>query len=231
MKRTLLSICAAGLLLSGCGGGSGKSSATTLLGDGEGIGAGLATPTSPATVQTTAAPAATTPQPPPAAAATRCPYTDPVSEIEYGGRLRLTLSVSALCPSRAADIALTLKVTNISNAAIHYDQNQAQFFSLLAHPSGTGRLRWEDTMCDPPSRDRTAPAGTLAPGQTLTFGGQYPAPKSAGDREKCRRLEVGGYAANAVFLACDGAAYTDGYCDISKDAQFQAHPVLIDVRA
>src|SRR5205085_10875538 len=69
---------------------------------------------------------------PPAA---KCAYTDPVSEIEYGGRLRLTLTVSVLCPTRASDIALTLKVTNISKDAIHYDKNQAQFFSLLDRKS------------------------------------------------------------------------------------------------
>lgn len=122
-----------------------------------------------------------------------------------------------------------MKVTNISSAAFHYDKNQAQFFSLLAYPTGSGRLRWEDTSCQPPSRDRNAPAGTLAPGDSLNFSTLYPAPKSVAEREKCRRLQPGGYQAKAVFLVCDGDAYTDGYCDISKDTQFQAHPVLMTV--
>ena len=225
LKRILVVLSATVLALSGaCGGGKGKSSSTTLLGEGSGVGAQLTTPTTAAPV-TTAKPVATT------ASASRCPYTDPVSEIEYGGRVRLTLTVSVLCPTRASDIALTLKVTNISKDAFHYDKNQAQFFSLLAHPTGSGRIRWEDTNCNPAPRDRSAPAGTLNAGEAVTFNALYPAPKTTADREKCRRLEVGAYAANAVFLLCDGAAYTDGYCDLSKDTQLKAEPVLIDVRA
>lgn len=225
MNRCRVLVCAAALvaLTAACGGGGGSSSPTTLLGEG-GVGAGLTTPDSEPVATTEAPPVATT------EAAAKCPHTDPVSEIEYGGRLRLRLTVSALCPSRAADIALTLKVTNISNQAITYDRNQAQFFSLLAHPAGSGRIRWEDTNCEPPSRDRNATAGTLAAGASLTFNGLYPAPTSVGDREKCRRLEPGGYAAHAVFLVCEGDAYVDGYCDISKDTQFKAHPVLVEVR-
>ena len=74
-----------------CGGGGGKSSTTTLLGSGDEIGAGLITTTTGAPV-TTAAPVTTSPK-------ARCQYTDPVSEIEYQKRIRLTLTVSALCPS------------------------------------------------------------------------------------------------------------------------------------
>lgn len=225
MKRTLVVLSAVVLALGGaCGGGKGKSSPTTLLGDGDEIGADLTTPPTAARATTTVPPATTSP-------ASRCPYTDPVSEIEYGGRLRLTLSVSALCPTRAADITLTLKVTNISKDAIHYDKNQGQFFSFLAYPTGSGRGRWEDTNCSPPPRNRQSPAGTLSAGDAITFSTLYPAPKSVADREKCRNLEVGSYAANAVILVCDGDAYADGYCDLSRDTQFKAEPVPIDVRA
>jgi hypothetical protein len=195
-----------------------------LLGEGDGVGANLTAPTT-GSISPTGAPANTTAAPNP------CPYSDPVSEIEYGGRLRLTLTVSALCPRFAEDITLTLKVTNISQATVNYDKNQAQFFSFFAYPKGSGRRRWEDTNCQPPSRDRNAPAATLNPGQAVTFSTLYPAPKSVANRETCRRLEIGGYEANAVFLACEGDAYVDGYCDIYKDTQYKAQPVRIDVRA
>jgi hypothetical protein len=225
LKKIFVISAGLALVAAACGGGGGgdKSSGTTLLG-GDEIGSNLSTPTTAAPVTTTAAPATTAP-------VAKCPYTDPVSEIEYGGRLRLTLTVSVLCPRKPDDIAFTLKVTNTSSEAIHYDKNQGLMFSLLAHPTGAGRSRWEDTHCEPPPRDRNEPAGTLAAGQSLTFNTLYPAPKSVSDREKCRRLEPGGYAANAVFLVCDGDAYIDGYCDLSKDTQYKAHPVLIDVRA
>jgi hypothetical protein len=201
---------------------SGKSSPTTLLGDGTGVGAGLTTPTTTPPPVTTAKPAATTTPAP------KCPYSDPNSEIVYGNRIKLDLTLSPLCPKHADDIALTLKVTNVSSAVVHYDKNQSQFFSLLAYPQGSGRIRWEDTNCQPATGSGTTPAGDLAPGASLTFNGLYPAPKSVGDREKCRRLEAGGYSGNAVFLVCDDS-YTDGYCDISKDTQYKAQPVLIDV--
>jgi hypothetical protein len=223
--RRLLYLGAAALMVtSACGVfGSNKPTPTTLLGEGDGVGAGLTTPTT--ATSPTGSPSATT------AAVDPCPYKDPVSEIEYGGRLRLTLTVSALCPRFAEDITLTLKVTNLSQEPINYDKNQAQFFSFLAYPKGSGRRRWEDTNCQPASRDRNAPAATLAAGQSLTFSTLYPAPKSVANRETCRRLEVGGYEANAVFLACEGEAFVDGYCDIYKDTQYKAQPVRIDVRA
>ncbi|MEY2425250.1 MAG: hypothetical protein QOI61_822 [Actinomycetota bacterium] len=223
MKRILPLLVALALATSACGlFGSNKPTPTTLLGEGDGVGAGLTTPTTAAAAVTTAKPTVT-------AAGFVCPHKDPTSEIEYGGRVRIALTVSKLCPSRAEDITLSMKVTNISGAAFHYDKNQAQFFSMLAYPSGSGRLRWEDTSCQPPSRDRNAPAGTINPGESVNFSTLYPAPKSVADREKCRRLQSGGYQAKAVFLVCDGDAYTDGYCDISKDTQFQAEPVLMTV--
>ena len=225
LKRILGLICVGALVLTGACGkfGSGKASPTTLLGGGSGVGADLTTPTTAAPPPTTAKPAVTSPPAP------KCPYSDPTSEIVYGNSVKLTLTVSTLCPKHIDDIAFNLKVTNVSNEVVHYDKNQAQFFSLLAYPTGSGRIRWEDTNCQPPPRDRTAPAGNLSPGQTITFDGLYPAAKSVGDREKCRRLEAGGYSANALFLVCDADSYTDGYCDISKDAQYTAQPVLINV--
>jgi hypothetical protein len=229
LKRFLGLLCALALVMTGaCGrfGSSNKSSSssdTTLLGDGEGVGAGLTTPSTTAPT-TTAKPGPTTP------AAPKCPYSDPTSEIVYGNRIKLTLTVSILCPKHADDIALTLKVTNVSSAVVHYDKNQQQFFSLLAYPTGTGRLRWEDTNCPVPNGNGTTPAGNLNAGEAITFSGLYPSLKSySGDREKCRRLEPGGYSAKAVFLVCDGDAYTDGYCELSKDTQFQAEPVLLNV--
>jgi hypothetical protein len=224
LKRILGLLCAAALVTSGACGrfGSSKASApTTLLGDG--VGSGLTVPTTTAAPPTTAGKPAATSSPAP-----KCQYTDPNSEIVYANRLKLALAVSTLCPKHADDIGFTLTVTNVSSEVVHYDKNQAQFFSLLAYPQGSGRLRWEDTNCQPPARDRNAPAANLNPGQSVTFSTLYPAPKSVSDREKCRRLEAGGYAANAVFLVCDNS-YTDGYCDISKDTQFTAEHVLIDV--
>jgi hypothetical protein len=227
LKQLLGLFCAAALLASGACGRFGSNKAatpTTLLGDG--VGSGLTVPTTAAPAPATTAKPATT-----AAPAPKCPYTDPTSEIAYANRLKLTLTVSTLCPKHADDIGFTLKVTNVSSEVVHYDKNQAQFFSLLAYPQGTGRRRWEDTNCQPPSRDRNAPAANLAPGASVTFDTLYPAPKSVSDREKCRRLEAGGYQAHAVFLVCDAAAYTDGYCDISKDTQYTAEPVTIEAGA
>lgn len=225
--RIVLLCTAVALVASGCGSfgstASDKGGTTTLLGEGDEIGSGFTTAaTAPRTTTTTTAPPTTEPP---------CPYTDRVSEIEYDGRLRLTLTISHLCPNKVDDIGLSLRVTNLSDDPIHYDKNQAHLFSLLPHPPGSGRIRWEDTNCQPPSGARNEPAGVFPAGATLTFNGLYPAPESVGDREKCRRLEVGSYTANAVFLVCEGAAYTDGYCDISKDTQYKATPVLIDVRA
>jgi nitrite reductase/ring-hydroxylating ferredoxin subunit len=226
LKRILPLLLALVVLTAGCGrfGSAKKSSSTTLLGDG--VGSGLSVPTT----ATTAAPVTTAAGKTKATVAA-CPHTDPTSEIEYGGRLRLSLTLSVLCPQHADDIAFTLKVTNISSAPVHYDKNQAQFFSLLAYPSGSGRIRWEDTNCQPPSRDRNAPAATLNPGESITINTLYPAPKAVADREKCRRLQAGDYDANGLFLACDGEAYTDGYCDISKDTQYKAQPIRITVAA
>ncbi|HVT78589.1 MAG TPA: hypothetical protein VHD87_16235 [Acidimicrobiales bacterium] len=225
MKRILGLLCVAALVLTGACGkfSTKKASTTTLLGDGTGVGSGLTVPTT--AVPVTAGRSATTAAP----AAPKCPYTDPTSEIVYSNRIKLTFTVSTLCPKHADDIAFNLKVTNVSSTVVHYDKNQSQFFSLLAYPQGSGRIRWEDTNCQPNTGNGQTPAGDLAPGQTLSFDGTYPAAKSVGDRERCRRLEDGGYSANAVFLVCDDDAYTDGYCDISKDNQFKAEPVLINV--
>jgi hypothetical protein len=198
---------------------SGKAAPTTLLG---GVGAQLTVPPTAPAPTTTAKPAPTTVPPP------KCPYTDPSSEIVYGNRIKLDLTVSILCPKHSDDIGFTMKVTNVSTQVVHYDKNQSQFFSLLAYPQGTGRIRWEDTNCQPATGNGTTPAGDLAPGATLMFTGLYPGPKSEADREKCRRLEAGGYSANALFLVCD-SSYNDGYCDITKDTQFTAQPVRIDV--
>jgi hypothetical protein len=223
LKRILPLLLVLAVVTAGCGRfGSNKTTATTLLGEGEGVGAGLTTPTT-RTPPVTTAPGKTT------ATVAACPHKDPTSEIEYGGRLRLTLTLSTLCPAHADDIGFTLKLTNISSSPIHYDKNQAQFFSLLAYPSGSGRIRWEDTNCQPPARDRNAPAATLNAGESTTITSLYPAAKSVADREKCRRLQAGDYDANALFLVCDDAAYTDGYCDISKDTQYKAQPVRITV--
>ncbi len=225
MKRLLPLLVALALATSACGGGSGKPTPTTLLGEG-GVGADLLTTTAPPAPTTTAAsasaPAATAPS-------FKCPHKDATSEIEYDGRVRIALTVSKLCPKRAEDITLSMKVTNISASAFHYDRNQAQFFSMLAHPAGSGRLRWTDTDCVPPSRDRNETAGTLGAGESLSFSSLYPAPTSVADREKCRRLQPGGYQAKALFLLCDGAAFSDGYCDLSKATQLEAHPVLMTV--
>ena len=224
MKRLLALVFALVALTAGCGRfSSGKSSPTTLLGEGEGVGAEIVELSTTVPTTTSIPPATTSPR-------FVCPYKDPTSVIEYGGRLRLSLTVSALCPKHAEDIALTLKVTNISSTAIHYDKNQAQFFSLLAYPPGTGRSRWEDTDCQPPSRDRNAPAATLNAGDSVTFSTTYPAPASVATREKCRRLQNGDYDANALFLVCDSAAYTDGYCDITQDTQYKAEPVRINAQ-
>ncbi len=215
---------AALLALSSCGFfGSDESTPTTLLGEGDAVGAALTVPTT-AAVATTAATAAT------ATTAVPCPNKDRISEIEYGGRVRIALTVvGSLCPPKAADISMSMKVTNISATPFHYDKNQAQFFSLLPYPTGSGRVRWEDIHCQPPSRDRNAPAGTLNAGESVSFSTLYPAPKSVSSRETCRRLQPGDYEANGLFLVCDPPAYTDGYCDISKDTQFKAHPVRITV--
>ena len=224
LKRVLGLLCVTALVFTGacCHFGSSKSSPTTLLGDGEQIGGGLTTSATAAPTTTTAAKVTTTAPP-------KCMYSDPTSEIVYGNRIKMNLTTTPLCPQHATDITFKLVVTNVSNAVVHYDRNQNQFFSLLAYPQGSGRIRWEDANCQPRVSDGTTTAGNLGPGASITFDGLYPGLKSAPDREKCRRLEAGGYSANAVFLTCDGAAYTDGYCDISKDTQFQAAPILLNV--
>ncbi len=211
------------LLLGACGrfssSDSTDTSATTAPGE---IGAGLTVPAAPTTVAGTKA--TTT------LAKAKCPNTDPTSEIRYDRGIAIELTVSTLCPAHASDIGFTMKVTNTSSEGVHYDVNQAQFFTIRA-PRGEQKRRWEDTDCARPTGDRNKPAATLAPGATITITGMYPAPPSVTNREACRRLETGNYDAGGVFLVCDDAAYTDGYCDIAKDTQFFAQPVRITLGA
>lgn len=207
--------------LGACGGGGDKkSTATTLLGGGD-VGSDLAVPTTPApTVApvTTAAPVT--------ASGPACPRTSGSSEIVFESGLKLALSVSKTCPKVGEDITLTLNVTNGSNAVVHYDPNQAQMFTIKA-PPGEQRPRWEDDDCNPPTGDRNKPAVSINAGQTTTFKTTFPGPAGAATREKCRKLVAGSYDAMALLLVCEGAAYVDGYCDLSKDAQYNAEPVRL----
>jgi hypothetical protein len=140
------------------------------------------------------------------------------------------LTSSKLCPQHADDVELTMTVTNISGASVHYDQNQVQFFSINP-PRGEGRGRWEDDDCANLPADRQKPAATLNAGQSLTLKALYPGNKDVTTREKCRKLEVGEYEVNALVLVCEGDSYVDGYCNFEKDVQYKAAPVRITVES
>ncbi|MEY2470309.1 MAG: hypothetical protein QOF21_3007 [Actinomycetota bacterium] len=183
------------------------------------IGAGLTVPTQ-RTVPTTSVATKATSRP-------ACPNTDPTSEVRYDDwSVTITLTVSKLCPVHADDISFTMKVTNKSAAVLHYDANQTQFFTIKA-PRGENKHRWTDTDCNKPIGGGDKPAANLAAGATISFSGVYPGPPGKALRDECRQLERGAYDAGGVFLLCEGEAYTDGYCDTSKDVQLFAQPVRI----
>lgn len=140
-------------------------------------------------------------------------------------RLKMTLSVTGVCFKHSDDFTMSLVVTNTSSTPIHYDANQTNFFTVRA-PAGEQKRRWEDDDCVPSTGNGQKTALTLAPGASATFTAVYPADKSVGKRESCRRLETGGYDVHATFLVCD-ESYEDGYCDIAKDTQYKADPVNI----
>jgi hypothetical protein len=217
----------AGVLLSGCGKfSSSNGSATPTTAPGE-IGAGL-------TVSTTAGPAATTTTARAASGsapgAAACPHSQSSSDITYANAVRVQLHVAALCPAHADDIALTMTVTNTSSALIHYDPNQEVIFSITA-PRGQNKPRWQDNYCATPAADTHKPALNLAAGQSVTFTSLYPGPTATANRETCRKLEIGDYEANALFLVCGQTSYQDGYCSTSEDTQYAAQAIPLTVGA
>ena len=201
--------------------GSAKTTDTTTPGE---IGAGLSLHTTPTNAPTTTAKGRTVPSDSP------CGPTHRGSEIAYGEGIKLAFTVSTICPVHADDITFSLTVTNTSSSVVHYDSSQFRYFTLKA-PRGEQRRRWEDTDCHTPPRSEPKPASSLAPGQSLTITGIYPAPASESSRESCRRLEVGAYDAQGEFDVCGAAAYTDGYCDTAKDTQYFAEPIRVTVQS
>lgn len=212
------------MLLTACGkfssSGDGASATTTEPGE---IGGSLRVPATAPPVTTTTVAAR------PAASATTtkasgCPTKTPSSEIAYHD-LKIVMNTSATCAAHKDDLTFTMTITNLSTGPLHYDANQLLRFTVLA-PLGEQKHRWEDDDCVTPPKDRTRPALTLSPGDSISFSSLYPGPSDFTNREACRKLDGGTYEVHGVFLVCE-ASYQDGYCNISKDTQYQGDPIPI----
>jgi hypothetical protein len=205
------------LALSGaCGGGSSDEQPEP-----GGVGAGLQART---TLTGVTQPSATTRV---TAAADPCATKPTSTSVVRDNRLKMVLSVSGVCFDSAADIGLSLVVTNTSSSVIHYDPNQLTVFAIRA-PRGEQKRRWEDDDCATRTAEKKR-ALDLAPGASVTLATTYPAPANVADRDSCRRLETGDYEVQATLLVCD-ESYEDGYCDTAKDTQYQADPLTITLR-
>ncbi len=227
MKRLGPILLCALFLLTACGKFSSKdaSDATTI----PEIGGGLNVPTSPTHAPTTTSTTTKAKAPGATTADDLCPTKAPSSEITYENRVKIAMKTSRTCAAHKDDITFTMTVTNVSKDAVHYDANQLLRFTVRA-PASEQKHRWEDDDCVTAPSDRNKKALTLNAGEGASFTSVYPGPVDFAQRETCRKLDTGLYEVHGVFLVCD-ESYQDGYCDITKDTQYQGDPIRITLSA
>lgn len=109
------------------------------------------------------------------------------------------------------DISMDVTITNVSGHPLAYEPNQPRNF-ILGHPAGTTGSLWYDSDCDPRKPPGRSPALYLQPGAQLHLSALYPGPKTAANRELCRR-PPDEYLAGALFALCDRIRDADQSCD------------------
>lgn len=164
------------------------------------------------------------------------------TQLDHPSGVRLILTVAGRLRYRHdANLAMSLKVRNISGSVVHHDSNQDLNFAM--YREGGGEAGWTDRSCDWQIRYGEVPTtGPLAldPGEEVEFVEEYPVPPSGRDAgvgpdpASCR-VSPGRYAVIGFFDHCPPGAMATAeyngkpYCDRAKVERIASRPVTIEI--